>query len=875
MQKACALIVLLLGSVASAAPQVTRVLKTFDFEERRLGNEEPLPMHWQKVAGAGLPHYVNGRLSTDRHRSGAYSFRFELNGGGLVYRYEPGRIKVQPGAHYRIEAYCQTTVLPNARARVSAYLADPLGRMLPQTLCHSDLYAARADDEPWKKLTVELSADSPDADSLVIELELLQPMHFATSRLGERTLFTQDIHGSAWFDDVSISQVPQVALRTDHTANVFARGEVPRLRILVNDRFTDDLTGQIVVKNAQGAEVYQRSGAVTVDAAGALGGKQMLVELPGLPAGWYEASISMTSHGQPLGSQAIDLVLLGDDGKPGTPDGRFGFIATGLPFEAWESLPRILPMLSAGRVKLAVWSAEGDVEASRAPQFDKLLSRFEELGITPTACLVEPPPAVAGQLEGHGWTALLKTPREAWQPRLAFLLSRHANHLDRWQIGEDGSDVFVNDPAMRKVYRSVYNEFAALIEKPDLAMPWPAWYEIAGDLPATIALSVPTSVLPSQLPLYIEEVRRHKDHNLSLSLELLDREHYGREQQIRDLAQRVIYALAADASRIDLPIPIAPARDDRGQVEQPQELFIIMRTLISTLSGAQFKGRIALADGVDAFLFDRDGRGILALWDRGDRAGVKELALNLGERPQSVDLWGNVAPLPRPTGEKQGRVALRIGPMPMFLVDIDGPQAQLRASVAIDRPLLESSFRPHERRLRFANPYKESISGTVHVQPPAGWTVNPPTFNFSLNPGETLDRAVTIQFPYNSFAGAKTLTCDFYIQGQRNPGFTVPIQLNLGLTDVGMQSIALRDKNAIYLQQLVTNYGDAPINYTAFVMCPGQARQERMVTNLAPGATTVKRFRFEGITGKDMKSVRVGLKELEGTRILNDEVDVR
>ena len=49
--------------------EVSRVLRTFDFEERRLGNAEDLPMNWTKVDGPGLPHYVNGRLTTDRARS--------------------------------------------------------------------------------------------------------------------------------------------------------------------------------------------------------------------------------------------------------------------------------------------------------------------------------------------------------------------------------------------------------------------------------------------------------------------------------------------------------------------------------------------------------------------------------------------------------------------------------------------------------------------------------------------------------------------------------------------------------------------------------------------------------------------------------------
>ena len=90
---------LLVPAIASAQPaDVKRVLRTFDFEERRLGNPEDLPMHWVKVQGPGLPHYVNGRLATDLPRGGQYSFRFDLNGGGLLYRYAPNQIKVTAGA---------------------------------------------------------------------------------------------------------------------------------------------------------------------------------------------------------------------------------------------------------------------------------------------------------------------------------------------------------------------------------------------------------------------------------------------------------------------------------------------------------------------------------------------------------------------------------------------------------------------------------------------------------------------------------------------------------------------------------------------------------------------------------------------------------
>jgi hypothetical protein len=882
-----------LAAGPAAPPEVNRVLRTFDFEERRLGNDEELPMYWEKVEGAAFPHYVNARLSPDRAHSGKYSFRFDLNGGSVLYRYPAGRIRVQSGSHYRVDALCQTTPMAHARARLTAYFTDIDGRPLKASTRHSELYSAKRAIDPWHHLGFEMSADDPNAAFLVLELGLLQPAQYTAGALGERELHAQDINGTAWFDDVSVAQIPRVTMTTSRPGNIFRRSDPLQFQVLVNDRFTDDLAAQLVIRDAEGKTVFQQSGALDMSAAESLGPgrKRTTVELPDLRPGWYEAALVMTSRGQLLGEQTVDLIRLADDAPQTAPDARFGLIATHLPFDGWTDLPDILPMMAAGRVKLAVWSEAGDIQSYDPAAFDALLERLGERNITPTACLLALPPSVAAKVNGSSWTRILTSPTADWQPQLAFLVSRHANHLDRWQLGEDGTDRFVTDPAMRKAYRRVYREFQSLVQSPDLAMPWPAWYDLAGELPATVALSVPSSVLPSQVPLYVGDVKGAKEgQNLSLSLEYLDRAKYGRDVQVRDFAQRVIYALSANAGRIDVPLPFRVKRDDGASgatngdalIKQPREMLLVIRTLLTTLSGAQYRGKVPLAEGVEAFLFDRNGQGVLAVWNHGaDRGESKRLALNLGPRAAAVDLWGNVTPLFRTSEDRgKGEVPVQIGPTPMFLIDIDGQQAQLRSSVAVDRPLLESSFMPHARRFRFTNPYRQSVAGTVRLKAPPGWTLNPPTFTFSLNPGETFDRELTIQFPYNSFAGNKTLTADFQLQGDAST-LSVPIQLKLGLSDVGMQTLALRDGGRggdVIVQQMISNYGDKAIDYNAFAVFPGQARQERLVTNLAPGKTTVKRYRFTGVkldpsTGS--VKVRVGIKEMEGSRILNEEVEIQ
>jgi hypothetical protein len=906
--------VLLLTSSTRAQPaEVNRILRNIDFEERRLGNVEELPMHWAKVEGPGLMHYVNGRLSTDRARDGKYSFLFDLNGGGLIYRYDGKAIAVQPGAHYRVEVYAQTTVLPNARARLTAYFTDVDGRLIEGSTRHSDLYAAKSENEPWKKLAVELSADARRDNAapayLVIELALLQPMHYAPSSLGQRTLFTQDIRGSAWFDSLSVSQVPKVLLSTDKPGNIFRRGEPARLEVNVNDRFTDDLAAQLIVRDARGGIAFQRSGALEMSSAQALGPgrKRLALELPELPPGWYEATLVMSSQGKFVGEQTIDIVLLADAfSAVGTPDPRFGVIATDLPYDGWGELPEILPFLSAGRVKLAVWGEAGDVQQVDSAAFDRLLERLQQLGITPTAVLAAIPPDVKERmiatraktssamgvseeqkaLSGDdAWIELLKADEKIWQPQLAFLISRHANHLDRWQLGADHSDAFVTRPAMREVYNRVYGEFAGLVQTPDLAMPWPAWYELDGKLPATVALSVPANVLPAQIPLYIEDIKARagnagsteKGPQLSLSLQRLEPQ-YGREVVIRDMAERITQALAAGADRIDVPLPFTVKRMGDTLVKQPEEMLLVQRTLLTTLGGTTFRGKVPIAEDVEAFLFDKNGTGILVLWSRGGispdgsrKTNVRELPLSVGPRPMRLDLWGNASPVLK----VGSNISVDIGEMPILLVGIDGPAAQLRASIALDRPLLESSFKPHTRKLSFTNPYRTAIGGTLKLKAPTGWTISPPTFNFTLNPGERFDRELTIEFPYNSFAGQKTIQAEVSVQADTNTTFALPIALSLGLSDVGIQTLALRDGKDVIVQQMITNYGDKPIDYTGFAIFPGQARQERLVTNLGPGRTTVKKYRFADVGDAPGRVVRSGVKEQVGTRILNEEVPIQ
>jgi hypothetical protein len=87
--------------------------------------------------------------------------------------------------------------------------------------------------------------------------------------------------------------------------------------------------------------------------------------------------------------------------------------------------------------------------------------------------------------------------------------------------------------------------------------------------------------------------------------------------------------------------------------------------------------------------------------------------------------------------------------------------------------------------------------------------------------------------------------------------------------------MAFRDGTDVIVQQMITNYGERPITYSAFANYPGRPRIERLVTSLNPGQTAMKKYRFTNVPMTQPSRIRVGLKEVDGNRILNDEVEIK
>ena len=865
---------------------LARTVKVFDFEERAAGNFEPLPMGWVKVEGDGLPHYVNGRLDRARPHTGDWAFRFDLNGGNLIYRYPAGQIRVAAGSSYRADVWVSTTPLRHARARLIAFFCDIDGRPLPQTIIRSELFASDA-ATTWKQLRVELRASDPRAYSVAVELQLLQPERFSQSTLGGQTLFAQDITGSAWFDNLRVAQVPQVSVKTAHPGNIFFDEDSLTLVVRVVDQVLTDLDAKLEVIDSLGNVVHQRSGPLTRERNPNPAERDIraAIELPQLRAGHYTAKLSLSANGQFVGERALEFIRLPPSAsRQGViRDPRITLATSNLPADSFEELAGVLDKMGAGRAKVSVWTATADIASDFGPQFDRFLEQLGESNIAITASLDALPPSVVAKagrdIQPDNWSELSRLPADRWQPQLAYLVSRHASRIGTWQLLPDESaQRFAQEPAMRRAYERLLAEFGQLLGKPPLAMPWPAWYSVEDANPESLNLVVPSMILPSQLELYaLEATKESGSRPVSLRLEPVSEATYGRETRLRDWAQRITFALAtSNIERVELPLPFVLSNDIANGTPgfNPNELALVTRAVLLQLAGSTYQGKMPVAPNVEAHCFEREGKGVIVLWntDNTSDASPRELNIELGHRAKRQDIFGNDLPLTRDAKDTAWQFSL--GSMPQIIVDAEPALARFRASFAVDNPMLESSFEPHSRTLRVTNTFKEPIVGSIRITGPSGWSVVVANPSFNLSPGDTFTTPITLEFPFASNAGEKLLRARIRIDSRDSYQLDLPVAMQLGLSDVGMQTLAVRQGNDLFVQQMITNYGTIPINYTAFIQCPGLPRQERLVGELLPGKTTIRKYRLTGVA-TDVAKLRSGLREMDGVRVLNQEVDVR
>jgi hypothetical protein len=918
----------------------SRILKTFDFEEKALGNYESLPMYFDKVAGQGYPLFTGGKFANDVFRSANTSFKLELDGGSVAYRLQPGRLPISPNADYYIIAFVKTTALAHARAEMTTWFADESGTLLRSTETHSERWASATGNDDWHMLQIYMpGVTAPAAGpaggegegaaggnrSLVIQLGLLQPQQLG-SPLGKYELYRQDLKGAAWWDDIIVYQLPRLSIGTPVAGNIFGPGQRPTLTMVVSDLGRDQLTATLTVQDAQGQTVHRRVWAM--DPSPEHPWAQQ-VALPALGPGWYQASLDVTDPKTLVVRRQTRFVTAASGGEDGAlgPAREFGVVATSWPVESWPYLPTILAQAGVGLVKLPAWRKDMSEESllRKDQPFEQLLQGLQKADIQTIGNFSEVPSVLTARLNektGDTIVALLDADASVWKPYVSFIMARYATRVNLWELGQESDAFYAGDARYPRLYDKAYKELAGLLSAPKLALPWNALYDFDPKVypHAVLDLRIPSLIRPSQIPAYIKSFQYGSAPSAAASaattapatatsdvpttevlafIEPLDNS-YPRADRLTDFVQRVVLARSCNPRAILIDLPLSYQATLTGRNWQPEELLLVYRTLARLLgsppeaegaagAGARsgrvvFKGEIALQPGVRAWLFDRSGLGVLVLWNEAAEKAEVNLSLPLGKAPVRVDYVGTLTPLE----PANGLTSVTVGPAPVLLDHVDTSLLQLVGSFGLTDSIVPAGTGILQTNVVLRNPYPDALTGTLRLEPPAGWTIDPPSIKFSIAgqaggaagaAGGEAKYPVTLRYPYTEFAGAKTIKARLGTDQDAGGGGR-PLELSAAVR-VASPTVEIQcfpsvgPGGELILQEMITNVSSDTLNAQGYAMVPGLARQQRFVQDLRPNQTVIKRYTFPlpagsrpGETWTSRKAAAVGLRQFDGTTLL-------
>lgn len=766
---------------ASVPAAARRAVRVFDFEEP--DNQEAIPAGWARAqsqrgidgnegARSGFPEFNRAEFDFSVHRSGGASVRLPSRGGGVSLRLRPGELSIFPDADYIVTAWVQTSDVRHARAFLVA-------RILDQRLNPIQGFQTRsvpvASSGGWTQVAVSLPSAPRDAAWLQIDLELLQPRQFLPARTGpaaQHAIWREDVDAQAWFDDVSVFQVPRAKLWTTAQNNVFSPGQIPLLWMMVRDLAGEPLSGRVSVFDAGGNLVDSQER--TLDP-----GARPTSWQPRLAKfGWYRAVLDIRSNDEFISKAEVTLAHLAPWrlglGAPGVSDStgdrsRFGVAAELTPEATLASLPAMIREIGSGFVFIPAIdptrpaSQAADVMHNREDLYDQLL----RLGQRVTLSISRVPDDLINSmtLDADDALGLCEHPASAWYPYFAPTLDVYGQRFVRYQVGRTGDGHAARRPPAAAFSR-IEAALSGLVPNPSLAMSWRAEHapptiarEAVNDesLPAVrpvgamidaVTLAIPSSFFSGSIGELIRPWLSHRVEpgtdstpELTIVLDLPDSAKYGGEAPVIELARRAIeaWAVMGAEGRAVLPARLAidapwslgnhgSHPDALGSLVSPAPEMVCFRTLIDQLAGRRVVSTLQTSPGVKAFVLaagvGRTGGlddGCVIAWNENSPSQTVLIDVQpSGSKVSVTDVFGNRqlldAPRPEESGAATSLLRVPVGESPVFIEGVDPYLAMFAASFKLDPAYIPAVVTEHEHTLHLSNPWPVRITGKLQLR---------------------------------------------------------------------------------------------------------------------------------------------------------------
>ncbi len=851
----------------TAARSAYRLIKHFDFDERAAGNFEDTPMHWRKLAGDGMPAYSRGVIDEQVGHDAAPSFRLDLAMGNLAYEYAYTDLNVLPNAAYRIVAAVRTTGLTHSRAFLAVHLVNREGGRIAGSDAISPLVSdADMPPEGWRRLTVDLIGQFPDAAAIRLQLWVLQTNVWREVDPNMiDPIQREDVGARAWFDDIRVFVFPHTRMRFSAPSGIVQPGEPAALLLEIKNAAGALLPADLTIVNQSGGEVFRHR--IT-----AIGVEPTRLPLPPLPPGYYVAQLSpQVEFDTPL-VRTLRFVVA-PPLPAATPLARdMGIDASRYEADHPAALREIVASLNAVALKVGVplMHETGDSSLVRAQivgaiSSELTLARAETIGV-----LLPPPPESAAVIVDKTLHGML-TVHADWVDHLAPVLAQLGGRITSWQLGRERDELAEGAgwTADRiALFRTEITRFTSL---PELVVPVSVFSPQPPEI-GTPSFWVEPTIPARRTPAYLDFLVEPAEGARWVSVPADDRALVDEASRTIDLIQRIILAKALSPDRLFVEAPIARRAEIDGGEWEPTPLFIPLRTLFVYLSGKRAVAVNPLPpDGLIIFFHDESsGTSCAAAWCWTADAAERLHKVYLGAGVTQIDLWGR-----RTTPEVvEGRTHLRLGRTPVLLENLDLGVTLLAASLRVDPTYLQLHSDGQRPILTFRNGAATPIRGEVAVSAPAEWQVSPQKIPFDLAAGEELSQPLTLTLPRRVIRadGDLEVRVDVQAPSAATLHFTVPLQV--GFRDIDMLADVEWHGDDLVVRQALKNLSAEEVRFDGFCQPVQRPRQEHAYLNLPPGETAEHSYVFP--SARDLAGLRihVGVREIRGNRVIERLVTV-
>jgi hypothetical protein len=860
----------------SAVPAETanprHVLKRFDFDERGLGNVEDVPMYWLQRIGANLPHYNIGTFDRSVGHDAPPSFRLTAITESVAFTYSKNDIPVEPGNRYLVSGWIRSEGLRKSRALLTAAYVTRELQVIEQTEVVSPGVGGPDQNGQWRYVELPIPEAPLAARFLRISVWLAQPEFGRDPLENIRPIVEQDAYGTAWFDDIEVTRMlPAASIGTRGDIPVFAAAQPPEILGPPVDPAHFGLACQISVADEDG-HVYYSARTDSGDLGKAL---PAAIRLESLPCGLYTARLKVFSQNRQLGEQQVRFVKLAD--MPRASSSRIGVCLDESSLGAVDATMACLRGMQAGRVKIPIWTDRPTHprEADGRASLKDLLKRILADGLEPIGVFAGSPAGIASSLPAGQRTLvdLFAADRQIWQPYMAVSLTHYADVVRFWQIGQDGPVDLAMDDRYPGAAGSAAQQIVTLIDGAQVALAWPATLATPSFAKyiKRDSISLPNAVRPDQVYQYVKQYGG-QGRPLWVTVWPIEGERYAPRVRRTDMAKRIVYALAGQADAVFVPQPWQVVDVGEKTILAPTIEYTVLAMLSRTVAGRCYAGSFEWTGGAVFHIFAGDDDAALVAWNDQQpdpEAPEAKVSLYFGQKIAAFDLRGRSVPVDG--GETQ---TVAVGQEPIVIIGADNRLASLRSQFTVEPRQIATGLRKNVQTVKLVNPYPEPMNGTIRLHGPEGWEITPSRLAFSLQPGKTMQEKVEIHIPYNEPIGAKSIHADLSIDARRLYQLTIPITLDLQLP--GVETYAFSDTTGkdVVIRHVLTNRTDEELNFVGSVLLPTMARQERLFLHVRPGQTLIKEYVIPRSEVAGESQLRIRLREINGSRLLNQMVEI-